>query len=191
MIQIDITPNRSQLARLEKDLAGIKNGLPKAITRAVNKTATNARRQLVTQLASAAGEYQKNIRSNIELIRATWKTLTARIRLWRLFTADRVMDRNPRKTSTGIQYQLKVKNKFAGWVQIPGAFFATMPTGLHSVFKRRGRKRLPIDEQRTESWLEAARRIGLLDRIRVDSRQRLMMEMDRQAKLLLDRRKAT
>lgn len=69
-----------------------------------------------------------------------------------------------RKTRKGVS--VRVKRRGGARKVVKRGFLATMESGHHNVFTRRGPKRLPIDSQMGPTPLQVARnRDGLIDRV--------------------------
>lgn len=141
---IEATINRSQLRAAERTLRGIKNGVARASTRAVNKVARSARSDVVKQISKATGLKQKDIRKfNTKLTLANFKHLVARLLL--VAKAISLTRLKPRQTRRGVTYSLGGKR-----ILLPGAFIPAKKDGSGRkwpVFKRRSAARLPIDKQ--------------------------------------------
>jgi hypothetical protein len=79
MASINVKLDKADIDSANAMLAGIKDGLPKAYARALNKTADNTKTHLV---AVARDEYNYKadaVRSRITIQRATWQDLTCRV----------------------------------------------------------------------------------------------------------------
>ena len=74
-IQID----ESQLRDVQTMMTGIKNGYPKVLTRAVNKTLTGVRTDAVGEIYKDLNLTKTRIRKDFKIKKMTWSYLTARI----------------------------------------------------------------------------------------------------------------
>lgn len=136
---IEFRVDETDLARAEALLAFIPKGLKKAVSRALNKTAVAARTKIVRRIAAETSIIQRNIRRAVTLRRASYRKWQAIIRIggrplpliW--FRA--------RQTRAGVTFQLR---KAEGRKTAEHAFIARMPSGWRGVYRRVGRRRLPI-----------------------------------------------
>lgn len=112
------------------DAQGLRAVTP-AIVSALNQTMSQVNTRSRREIAARAGIAQKHVRPRLKQLRASFRKQSATLIA---LTAGIPLIRLPRS---------RAKN-------IPGAFVQTMPGGYEGVFKRRGRPRLPIDEQRLE-----------------------------------------
>jgi hypothetical protein len=115
-----------------------RNALPKATTRALNKTVKSVQSVAIKLIAKDIGITQKNVRKSLVIAKSTWTKPEASI------TAGGkripIMALKARQTPTGVTY----RSKNGGRGAIPGAFIAAMKSGHQSVFKRLGKKRFPL-----------------------------------------------
>lgn len=178
----DIQVNQQQLRHLERTLAGIPNAMPRVVSRAINRTATQARSRAVKAIASAGKLKQKDVRQKVRLVRASWKKWRARIFFDSRLTP--VVRLDPRNTSTGITYR-----SFDGPKEINHAFLATMPSGHRGVWSRASASRLPIyEEYGDESVAAFTERSGVLATIKGFSATAVEKELDTQMRVLLSKR---
>ena len=118
---------------------------PRAAALALNRTANTVRSTAVKSIAADMGIKQKAVRKGLfKIKRATVSRLRAEVP----GSSKRipVIDLGARQTGQGITYQHGRQRK-----TILGAFIARMRSGHTGVFKRRGIKRLPIDERKGPS----------------------------------------
>lgn len=118
--------------------------VPKAASRALNKTITSVNAEAARQIKADLGNGMPiaAIKAGLTRINATPKKLYAAI-----YAKGRripIIKLNPkaRQDNAGVSY----KNKGRGRIHIPHAFLATMKNGHRGVFKRKGTARLPITE---------------------------------------------
>jgi hypothetical protein len=178
-----ITVDKAQLARVKALLTGVRNGLPKVVTRAINRTATSARSRAVKALAKETGRKQKDLRLDVRLLRASWTKWRAR-----LFFDSRgipLRDLNPRQTRKGVTYAGK-----DGRTLLARGFIATMPSGYEGVFVRSTRGgnmvgRLPIWEPQEKSAALTAEETGVLRDVELFSARELEKQIDSQLRGVL------
>jgi hypothetical protein len=195
MLRLQVTVDERQRRAIEAALIAIPKGMPMALSRALNKVAKPVESLIVKDAAKQTGMTQKVIRrKNIRLRRASWRNLTAEVRIFG--RGIPVMMLKARQTRKGVTY--KGPN---GRVLIPGAFIATMPSGKQDVFKRgpgatrrelrerNGRRyltELPIQKQRTPAVPELVTRSGAVDQARARAALRLPAEVALQARLVIE-----
>ena len=175
---LNITVDKRDLERALKEL-GAK--APSAIMRALNRTAASARTQAVRAVAKEIRLPQKEVRPSMPIIRATTKHLEAK-----LVARGRpisLMRLGARQTRLGVVYRGP-----AGLVLIPSAFIATMPRARRpSVWKRRGKPRLPITKQFGPSIPRIVLDRGIFEAVRATAQPMLLKNLRQQIDFLLQR----
>jgi len=199
-VDIHVQVDQAKLAEIERLLAGIKNGLPTVLARAVNKTAAYGRTRIIRRLASEVGLQQKLVRRVVSLLRATYRTPAARIRIrarrmplvW--FGAKQTAKGVTFRAPAVAEWTLDYKGSKRGRLLAEHAFIARMPmrgkeqTVAHEgVYVRKGRPRLPIRELLGPSAAAVFVGVsGLADAMMTEVSQRLGLELDSQVRVLLD-----
>jgi len=139
-IRADIRDVERMLGNLARDV------LPKAATRAVNKTLRPVQSTAVKAIANDIGVKQKFVRKATRINRAHFNNLNGFVEA----TGKRLpiiqIDPRAKQNASGISYKSK-----GGRQQIPHAFLVTTKSGHKGVFKRVGKPRLPITELRGPS----------------------------------------
>lgn len=127
------------LDRLNQKLLALGNQAPIAVQRALNRTGSSLRTQAVRDIGADLHIPQAAVRKGIELQQATRANLRVRM----LLTGRRIAlyAFRARPTRAGVTYDLGRGRSVA-----PGAFIATMRSGHTGAFRRRTKRRLPIDE---------------------------------------------
>lgn len=178
----EIRYDDSQLKQLERTLAGIPRAMPKVMSRALNRTATEGRTQVARSLSKRMGLRVKDIRETTTIRRASYRN-------WRS-AVDISKRRIPiyrfgaKQKPKGVTYRKDRKR-----VLIPHSFIQTMPSGHTGVFRRKTAGRLPIVELRGPSPAQVF--IGAeaeANRILAESRERLAKNIHDQVNLILRRR---
>lgn len=189
LIQVD----EAKLAEVQKTLAGIKNGLPRVLTRAINKVAGRAYTETVRRLAVATGLKQKFVRKGVRLTRASWRVLAALLRvrrkraplLW--FQATQTARGVAFRAPAGADWAENSVGAKRGRRLIEHAFIQTMPSGHKGVFLRRGKKPLPIDELFGASLADIFLKSGgMFQRLAAETGTLLSREIDVQVRVLLE-----
>lgn len=167
---------------LDRTLRGIKNGVPKVATRALNKTARWGRTRLVRQVVREIAVKQKDIRDrNFTLSKANYRKLSARIGI----TGARIPLAyfKPKELKKGVSWRI---SKQEGRKKDKSAFMARVG-GHMGVFKRTGADRLPIQELRGPSIPQVVDTSPEAKKIRrKEMDDRLSMELSRQVGVLID-----
>lgn len=128
-------------------LAGIENlgkRMPRAVKRALARTATSARAQLGTLIAADTGLPVRTVKLGVSVTIAsdTKILVTASDRRVPLIEFKARGPEPSRGQGRGVSYSLP-----GGRGRLPHAFIATMSTGHRGVFMRTEGPRLPIDEK--------------------------------------------
>jgi len=197
-VSFSVVVNPAKLAAVEGMMAGIKRGVPRVITRAINKVGVAARTEICRRIAAEVNLKVSALRNrNVKLTKATFNRWEATLKIsGRRVPLVRWLARQTRK---GVSYAIRgSQRKF-----VPGGFIAEMASGHRGVFRRKGtpqarrrrrkgheaevRPRLPIQELYGVSVPEAMIGItqlaaGVLDR-RIA--QDLEREIDNQAALVI------
>jgi hypothetical protein len=201
---LDIQADPAQLRRIAALLTGVRNGLAKVVTRAINRTATSARSRAVKALAKATGRKQKDLRQDVRLLRASWTKWRARL----FFDSKGVplIELDPRQTAAGVSTTGK-----GGRTLLRHGFIATMPSGHRGVFVREPKGggtvrqrderralrfigdlaemplvgRLPIWEPQDRSTALTADQTGVLRDVELFSAQELEKQIDSQLRGVL------
>ncbi len=133
-------------------VAGLKEGTPRAIMRALNRAIASARTVMTRAVAADTGLKQADIRDKMTLRNATVGNLTAsfsaplkRIPLMDFKAVDTAINKGSgrrKRTGRGVTYKLPT-----GKGVVPNAFIATTGSGHTAVFARVGAGRLPIRDR--------------------------------------------
>ncbi|HUX16030.1 MAG TPA: phage tail protein [Phycisphaerae bacterium] len=182
-LNLDVRVDEAQLKRIERLLAGIPRGLPRAVTRGVNQTAVTGRKTAIDEVYKDLALKKGDIRAAMPLKRATFRrwTATVSVRGRRL----RLLMFGARQIRRGVSYRVRRQGRRQ---TIRSAFIATMRTGHRGVFRRLGKKRLPIIELRGPSIpyvFETAP--GILARTMAVAGRLLPRNIDKHVRLLLEK----
>jgi hypothetical protein len=79
MPDIKVTINQAQMDDLMERLGEIKNGTKIALTRAINKTCTSTRTDMVYMIRETHNYYATALRERILIHKATWSNLSAKV----------------------------------------------------------------------------------------------------------------
>ena len=180
---LEIRYDNDKIKRLERELRGFpKNSLPKVMSRALNRTGTEARTKVSRVFSRKLGLKVKDIRERVTLTRASYRNWRSVVKISRKRIP--LIRFGARETNKGITYK-----KAGERVLIRHAFKATMKSGHTGVFKRKLSARLPISELRGPSLGQVF--VSAQDeanRIYRESMQRLSKNIHDQVRLILKRR---
>jgi len=195
---LSVVIDPAKLAAVEGMMAGIKRGVPRVITRAINKVGVAARTEICRRIAAEVNLKVTELRNrNVTLTKANYDRWEAKVRIsGRRVPLLRWLARQTRK---GVSYAIRRGERRL----VPGGFIAEMDTGHRGVFRRKGapqarrrrrrgheaevRPRLPIQELYGPSAPEAMSKIEDLGKEVLDRRiaQDLEREIDNQAALVI------
>lgn len=129
-----------------RDMISTLNGLerkaaPRAMSRALNRTATHTRKNAVSEIATLMGIGRKTaVRDEIKIVPATINKLSAR--LTSSYQPLNLINFRARQTKKGVTASAWGKRKL-----YKSAFIQTMPkAGKKLVMKRKGKPRLPLQQ---------------------------------------------
>lgn len=144
-------------------LANVKNGVPRAVTRAINRTLTTVRAAAAREVAEDIGVPVRQVTERMDITKATFNRLAGRIRI--SGTRIPLVELRPagpepsRGKGRGVSYSLGGQRR-----RIHQAFLATMRSGHRGVFRREpGAGRLPIIELRGPSIPRVAGKKAIRD----------------------------
>lgn len=145
MIGITYKLDRDQLRRAERGLKKLETGMPKILSRVVNKTATSTRVSMVKKMKGAYTEKPTDLKQNMEIRRASYDDPTAVIRLSGKAQPS-IHFRHSKGGRGGVKLQVRRDSSFKAVVSEIGegktketrkAFIAKMPSGHEGIFQRR------------------------------------------------------
>lgn len=134
--------NRAQLASVNRVFTDIKNGAPRVMVRALNKTASKAKTESSREIRKIVTLKAKTVNNAIKIQKANFKNLSAKLTI-----SGRPLPLyayGVRQTNSGVSVRVRKSKPIE---KHKSAFIARMKSGHIGVFKRRGRSRIPIDEK--------------------------------------------
>jgi len=139
---ISVGADAQQFADVIETLAGVRNGAPRAINAAINRTLTTGRSNLVKRVRQEIKISASDFRDAISLKKSSFSNLSGSIRLSRKrMPLSRF---SPVQEPAGASVLVRMG---AGRQVLKHTFLATMKSGHLGVFERIGAKRLPIRER--------------------------------------------
>jgi len=191
----EIRIDETALKRFERQLAAVPRGLPRAMSRGLNRTATEARTKVTRYIKGETGLRLKDVRKRVTIQKATYQKWYAFLKF--NTKAIYVSSYGARQTKKGVSFSSGRGRKL-----IRHAFIATMPSGHISVWRRRPeaafstgtapsglrKNRLPISKVMRMSGREMfALAKGIFDTAEKESRARLEKNINDQVQLILRR----
>lgn len=137
MIELDI--DAKGIESIVRDLAATEQQATKALNTTLNKMAAWVRSKSAKGLSSSLAIQQKIIRRRLKSLRLTRRGNSSQIVVWYGLDPIALIYLQAKQTKAGV--------KAFGGRTVKSAFIAEGQNGNQQVFKRRGRKRLPIDKQ--------------------------------------------
>lgn len=131
MAIITLGLNPEQSGQLRQDLAGFKNGFPKVVTAAINRTLLTGRSIVVKRLAKELRLTQKEIRAVTSIRKANYQKLSGSVHVTK--NAIPLMQFKPKQTRAGVTVSVR-RGKPRELLR--GTFIATMKNGHVDVFER-------------------------------------------------------
>lgn len=182
---VEIRFDEAKLARIRRMLRAVPAGLPRVVSRAINRTATSARANIVRLIAAKAKIKQKGIRKGISLRKATYRRWLAHLNVY----GRRIplIHFGARQIRTGVSYKIE---KAGPRKRIQSAFVQTMPSGHKGVFKRHRptTKRLPIVQRYGPSVGAVYEGSGrLAKKVKEEAHKKLVKNIDDQVNLALSK----
>jgi hypothetical protein len=142
---VQITISSAQIAKLTRALGHIKNGVPKALSPAINRALNTGRTVIKREIRKSYVIKAKDI--PIKVVGATRSTLGGAI-----IIQQGMLDLN--KFPVRPMFPVRGKGRKPVWAQVrkggggtmPGAFVSAVPSGYVGPFIRKGSSRLPIQK---------------------------------------------
>ncbi len=180
-LRLDIQVDTSALQRR---LDALGADAPRAVVRALNRTAASVQTQAVRALATEVGLKQTEVRKAMAVRQATRDRPTAAV----IVTGKRIplLAFGARATRKGITYRIGT----GGRKLVPSGFLATMRSGHRGAFKRKGKRRLPIAELFGPSLPHVAVKAKIMGALRSHAATLLGKNLEHETGFLLSRRRS-
>ncbi len=179
MISLHIQCDQQQMARIEAQLQGVKNGAPRAMKRAINRTVTYGKtlsKKLIRE------EYTINAQA------VTRATTTEKANSGSLHGVIRFRGRpkqlrnfSKRKTQKGVAVAVK---KGSGRSLIPRSFIRTINSGP-AILRRAGAARYPIEVLHGPSVPQMAGNVNVAPRIKTQVQKKLGERLEHEVGAIL------
>ena len=179
MISLHIQFDQQQMARIEAQLQGVKNGAPRAMTRAINRTVTYGKtlsKKLIRE------EYTINAQA-VQRATTTEKARMGNLQGIIRFKGRPKQLRNFAKRSTSKGVAVAVK-KGSGRTVIPRSFIRTINSGP-AIMRRTGTARYPIEVLHGPSVPQMAGNVNVAPRIQTQVRKKLGERLEHEVGAIL------
>ena len=182
-MKASVTINPGQLKRVERTLKDVQHGLPKVVSRSINKIAVSTRKLLVDEIAADLMIKKNEVkRRNIMISRASYRKWSSTISI----SGSRIPLQHFKVSilKRGVSYRISRRE---GRKKIIGAFRTTTKSGHTGIYKRKGTEATPIMELRGPSIPEVVKNASGLaaSKLNKSLAARLTKEIDTQTKVLL------
>ena len=195
MITPKVEINKQDVANLQKQLGHIKDGVPKAITRAINKTTITARKEAATAINQKINITKSDIKKSIKRYTAKYKRLSGDI--WFPKIPQSLRRFGAKQTKKGVTYKTFKDGKrellphafiiFPG--QKPGVDGAEIKQGSKKgvVVTREGSASTPLHREVGPGLSELIRQKGIGVKMEHSTKRTLFKYLDAQVDVLLKR----
>jgi uncharacterized alkaline shock family protein YloU len=174
--------DQRQIRRLERTLSGVRDGVGRVMSRAINNVASRARSEIVGRIQQQTGVKSSAVKKAVQLLKASKRFWSARIRI-----TGRGMPLiwfGARQTRKGVSYRISSER---GRELRRSSFIARMPNGHRGVFTRLFSRRLPIVEQYGPSIPQLFEDVqGLAREVLQETGRNLEKEVSTQVRVLLE-----
>lgn len=180
---VEVKFDEAKLARIQRMLRAVPAGMPRVMSRSINRTATAARVSIARRIAARVKIKQKAIKKSITLKKATYRRWLAHLNIY----GRRIplINFGARQLKVGTSYKIE---KAGPRKRIQSAFIQMMQSGHKGVFKRRTAKRYPIAQLYGPSVgavFEGADRLA--KEVQEEAYKKLEKNIDDQVKLALSK----
>ncbi|GMB00433.1 phage tail protein [Pelosinus sp. IPA-1] len=187
---IDFPGFAQEVARANALLSHIKNGGPRAINSALNRTITGVRTDLVRSVRDNYDVKASDVRNAMQLKKSNPSTLTASIGASGAplpLINFRVKPAQPGKQKPGSTLRVSVKK--SGGKPIKGAFVAKLQGGRVGVAIRVGKARLPLKELHGPSVPQMLGEANLATNVMSSAQERFLKRIAHEVDWLLEKGK--
>lgn len=191
MADMEVKLDPMDVERVTRMLSYVPRSVPRIFSRALNKTATTARKESAQAISKASGMKVNLVRKMIRMIPATMKRWIAMIRVSdRKIPAVKFVRVHKRKK--GLTYSVPTEAEsleFKGKQESEEPIFvATMPSGYVGLFQRLGIARYPIQPVFGPSLGQVfAGSQGIVNQIYQSAASNLARNVESQVRLVLEK----
>lgn len=185
MIYPTIEINDQAIKEVEKRLKGIEQEAPKAISRALNRALTALKAATSKEARKDYTVTAQAIKASLDEVKATPSRLRAGVRSRGKKLGIDKFKVSPKTVQPKRKKQIKITVRKDHSYEIPGAFVAEK-NGI-KVFKRLGKKRLPVERKYGPSVAQMLGNVRV--RLRINNRGQEVYQdrLDREIKYMLER----
>jgi len=185
---VEIEYDEARLARVRKMLRDIPQGMPRVMSRAINRTTTSARTEIARRISGQVKIKISDVRKGITIHKATYSRWQATLNL---FTRRIPLIKfGARQLKKGVSYQISKIEGRKRITEAPRPFIQTMPSSHVGVFRRTGPQRLPIVQLMGTSIGSVFEHGGTVaPDVQKETSKKLEKNIDDQVKLILARKR--
>lgn len=187
-MKLQIKLDEKRLKEIQLMLRDIPKAMPKIMTRAINKTATSVRAEVVREIGKKIALKLKDIREDITIYKANWSRWEASVNIRR--KRHGLIRFGARQTKKGVSYRIE---KSGGRKSIQHAFIAESNSAENVWIREEGAggklvPRLPIQRLQGPSIGEVFKRaIWLVQQTYAKAQTTLDKNINTQIDLMLDK----
>ena len=168
-MEISLKIKVEDIARVERELAGMRNAGNRVLARGLNKTLGGVRTDISVEIRKELNVKKATIDKTSRITKAMPDRLTASI--------ESMGQPLPLSSFSGTRQRVKgvsvkVKQNHSRKV-IPGTFLATMQSGHTGVFWRMGKKRLPLSQRFSSSVPDVFSNESVMNAVKAKATERL------------------
>ena len=184
---IDLEISADDLKKAGERLAGIKDGIPRAMMRAINRTVKAAQTIEVKAVQDEADIPPKKIKATISfkyarLADLNGETVSKGYRLPLIYFDPKPKQVTKKRPAGGVS---AVTSKRRGRETFEGSFIGHWPKGARNVLERSGAERFPIQIVRGPSVPEVLEERGVSETVERVARERLILRFNHEVNFLL------
>jgi Prophage minor tail protein Z (GPZ). len=180
--------NDDAIQRAETLLGGIKNALPTAASRAINRALGSARAEAVRAVRAEYTVAAGDVRKTMVITTARPTLLLGSIRATGGPIALSKFDVSPSRPNPKARNPVTVRvKKSSGRKVVKKAFLAEMSSGHIGVFKRAGKARLPIEQSFGPSVPQMLGAENVTQKVEAKAQATLDKRMDHEISRILDK----
>lgn len=179
MINLQIEFDKNQVSEIEKALSGVKNGAPKAMSRAINRTVSFGK----TRISKVTREEYTIRAGDIKRASSTYKANASNLRGEIRFKGrpKQLRDFARRVNRKGLRVSVK---RSTGFKRIPTAFIRTINNGP-AILRRVGSKRYPLEVLHGPSVPQMVGNVNVTPKVEKDIEAKLSERLDHEMNALL------
>lgn len=179
MINLQIDFDKNQISKIENALSGVKNGAPRAISRAINRTVSFGK----TRISKLTREEYTIRAGDIKSASKTFKANASNLRGEISFKGrtKQLRDFGVRVNRKGLRVSVK---RGTGFKRLPTAFIRTVNSGP-AIMRRVGRERYPLEVLHGPSVPQMAGSVNVTPKVAKDIEAKLSERLEHEMNAIL------